>query len=322
MNALVLVRSGEEVQVVELLEPVHLGRASTSDLVLLDDTVSAHHCVVWQDDDAVWVEDLSSRNGTWIDEVQVSGPTRLEPGQTLRLGSGAGPTLLLRATKTDTAAQDAVWQLEDRTANTRMPLRTDRFRIGSGTGCDLRLPSGPPVAATLMVHGTGEIWIGEDEEDRPLSPGQPFLVAGRELLLVPPAEGRVPTVLHDPDRYDYRVQATLGSPVPKAVVEDRRGDKRWTTEDDNRALLLYLLARRFDKDRLDPELPPNAWGWIDDEALVTGVWGRNRPADEVNSLNVLIHRIRRGVKKAGLDPWFLEKQRRAVRIRVAEVQVA
>ena len=66
---------------------VTVGRAGT-DLELNDAEVSRAHAVLRaQPDGTVEVEDLGSTNGTYIDDVPVTGPALLGPGQQLRIGS-------------------------------------------------------------------------------------------------------------------------------------------------------------------------------------------------------------------------------------------
>ena len=66
---------------------VTVGRADT-DLELNDAEVSRAHAVLRaQPDGTVEVDDLGSTNGTYIDDVPVTGPALLGPGQQLRIGS-------------------------------------------------------------------------------------------------------------------------------------------------------------------------------------------------------------------------------------------
>jgi pSer/pThr/pTyr-binding forkhead associated (FHA) protein len=66
-----------------------IGRAPDVTLQLGDDPyVSAHHAVItW---DALLqmhvIRDIDSRNGTYVDDVQVTGPVRLVNGACIRLG--------------------------------------------------------------------------------------------------------------------------------------------------------------------------------------------------------------------------------------------
>lgn len=68
-----------------LTRPVRLGTALDNDVVLSDRTVSAHHCVIQPGTDGLQVEDLRSKNGTWIDGVRVM-LGRLSDGTRMRLG--------------------------------------------------------------------------------------------------------------------------------------------------------------------------------------------------------------------------------------------
>ncbi len=65
--------------------PVAVGSAPDNDLVLLDRTVSAHHCRLEPCADGIAVRDLGSRNGTWIDGLRVER-ARLGVGGQLRVG--------------------------------------------------------------------------------------------------------------------------------------------------------------------------------------------------------------------------------------------
>jgi len=62
-----------------------LGSASDAQLVIADPTVSRLHAELDPRDDGVWVRDLGSRNGTFVEDVQV-GSARVPPGGHLRVG--------------------------------------------------------------------------------------------------------------------------------------------------------------------------------------------------------------------------------------------
>lgn len=62
-----------------------LGREGENDFLVPHASVSRQHCEVWLMDEALLVRDLSSRNGTFVDEARV-GEAALLTGQTLRLG--------------------------------------------------------------------------------------------------------------------------------------------------------------------------------------------------------------------------------------------
>jgi hypothetical protein len=78
----------EEGQRVELShEAVTIGRGPLNDLQLdQDDFASGKHALVDPRRDGVWVEDLGSTNGTFVNGVRLSTSRRLAPGDVLRIG--------------------------------------------------------------------------------------------------------------------------------------------------------------------------------------------------------------------------------------------
>ena len=70
-----------------LTSSVVLGRAAGCDLQVDDDSVSRRHAFLRVERDAVWVEDQASRNGTWVNGVQITEPTRLVHGDKISVGT-------------------------------------------------------------------------------------------------------------------------------------------------------------------------------------------------------------------------------------------
>jgi FHA domain-containing protein len=67
--------------------PVTVGRGGQNDLVLDgDDFASARHARIEVRGDGVWVQDLESTNGTFVNGSRVAGAQRLDPGDVLRVG--------------------------------------------------------------------------------------------------------------------------------------------------------------------------------------------------------------------------------------------
>jgi pSer/pThr/pTyr-binding forkhead associated (FHA) protein len=73
-------------RMVALAGGVTIGRGRDADLVLADELVSRRHARVAPRGSGAVVEDLGSRNGTFLNGDPVHGPTRLEPGDQLQLG--------------------------------------------------------------------------------------------------------------------------------------------------------------------------------------------------------------------------------------------
>jgi pSer/pThr/pTyr-binding forkhead associated (FHA) protein len=74
-------------QRVEVASALVLGRQA--DLVVDDPQVSRRHAVVRPAGDALEVEDLGSLNGTWVNGARIDGPTRLAPGDRVRVGDSS-----------------------------------------------------------------------------------------------------------------------------------------------------------------------------------------------------------------------------------------
>ena len=67
-------------------DPVTLGRADDSTLVLTDDYASSHHARLVPGEGAWLVEDLGSTNGTYLGAAKVVRPTPVPLGQPIRIG--------------------------------------------------------------------------------------------------------------------------------------------------------------------------------------------------------------------------------------------
>ncbi len=67
--------------------PITVGRAGQNDLVLDgDEFASARHARIEVRGDGVWVQDLDSTNGTYVNGARVTGAQRMDAGDVLRVG--------------------------------------------------------------------------------------------------------------------------------------------------------------------------------------------------------------------------------------------
>ena len=62
-----------------------IGRGEDCDIVLPERQVSRHHIRVYAENDVYYVQDLDSRNGTWVNGVQLKGTHLLEDGDQISL---------------------------------------------------------------------------------------------------------------------------------------------------------------------------------------------------------------------------------------------
>jgi len=80
---------------------VRIGRASTADVVVDDDSLSRHHAVFRIKDGKVEVENLSSSNGTTVRGKKIQHPTVLDVGDSAHLGA----VLVVVQSRTGTVAE-------------------------------------------------------------------------------------------------------------------------------------------------------------------------------------------------------------------------
>jgi pSer/pThr/pTyr-binding forkhead associated (FHA) protein len=67
--------------------PVTIGRAQDNELSIdADEFASVHHARIEPKRDGVWVRDLESTNGTFVNGVKLTRARRLEPGDIIRVG--------------------------------------------------------------------------------------------------------------------------------------------------------------------------------------------------------------------------------------------
>jgi len=87
MNALIFVEqapvTGREIP---LVDGMVVGRGQC-DVVLVDPEVSRRHALVTATSAGPAVEDLGSRNGTWLNGQRITGAHRLRSGDELRFGN-------------------------------------------------------------------------------------------------------------------------------------------------------------------------------------------------------------------------------------------
>jgi len=70
----------------ELSQPLEVGREQTLGIVLEDAEVSRRHARITPSNGTVVVEDLGSRNGSFVNEQPIDGPREVRPGDRVRCG--------------------------------------------------------------------------------------------------------------------------------------------------------------------------------------------------------------------------------------------
>ena len=89
MNAKLIIASGKRAgrAISMKRDKLLIGRAEECDLRPLSEEVSRRHCAITKRDDALWAEDLRSRNGTFVNGLKISEPQQLADGDLVRVGS-------------------------------------------------------------------------------------------------------------------------------------------------------------------------------------------------------------------------------------------
>ncbi len=300
-------------------QPYSIGRGPDNHLVVPDGMVSWNHVKVWSERSTVWLADVGSTNGTFVNGARIRGTVQITEGDKIVVGP---LQLHLQSHGERTANSEAEFgvALEELSTRSQHIFRSSRFTVGSAEDADLRIKGATLYAAEFAVHGPDDIWMMVDTEDTPVELGRVIEIAGMEFRLVR-VEGnqRQPTIQPQRDRFPYALRATLDGPTgPVAELSNIISGNRVRIEAETRAVLLYLLGRRVSEDQKG-DVARDEIGWLPDDDVIIGVWGRAGLPDGANRLKVLVHRLRAEIRKAGFDPWFIERRRRFIRIRVREV---
>ena len=71
----------------ELLDELTVGRAAGCHIALDDRFVSQLHARMFRRDDQLFIEDLGSTNGTFLNDEKVTSPALLTTGDLVRIGN-------------------------------------------------------------------------------------------------------------------------------------------------------------------------------------------------------------------------------------------
>ena len=266
MGKFVILSGGADVSVGIGMHPVYIGRSSQNDVVLLDEDVSQRHACAWAAGGRYYIEDLHSRQGTFVDDRRIDRPTELKIGSTVRLGRNC--TLRL-----DASGAQVDWLpyffVESVSTGLRVPIRRRSFTLG-GRGCDLRLPDAEGKLGELTLRDDGGLELVTDDDVEDIRMGQTFHCGGHELVLGRHEPKSVATTVDMRDWvWPVRVLVDATGAV-RLVHEDGTGHEVRTG---NRAKLVTLLAQQHIEDQREGK-PRRDRGWAFDADLITAKDGR------------------------------------------------
>lgn len=309
-----LVVEGAQTRLPVSSRAVSVGRGPTNDIVLPDDTVSSRHAALWADANGIMVQDLGSRNGTFINDVRVRGVSRAGIGDTVRFGENSR----FKVNRGDLVPTREGLMLEDLGTGIKTSLPRDRLYLGDGPKADVRVVGAPEVV--LFVEGPDELFLGIEDDTVAIARDEPFEV-GSHKFAVRFVPGEVNATRDaGTSSYPYRLDVTLeGGPGPRAVISEPRTGARQVVTAENRATLLWILGRKRIND-LQAGQSRDTAGWADESEVLTSVWGRTIGGTASN-LRVLMCRLRKELKEGGFDPWFLEHRAGHLRVRLDDIDV-
>ncbi|MCA9493631.1 MAG: FHA domain-containing protein [Myxococcales bacterium] len=262
--------------------PLSVGRAPDNDLILTSAQVSSHHALFYREHDTVHLRDLGSTNGSFVNDERVTEAT-LKPGDVVRLGD------------IELHCVDALI----------LPMELQIRQVDGPVAWTVEdgFPL-PDHERSMVFVEPGGVVLEVDGHSRALTPGVVFELDGRryELAEVEPVARTVPMA----GAFPYRLDVDLSEGRARLTSDELQPAVLTAS---TRVSLLYVLAGQ-------------PGDWIDDEVVGAGVWGRAWTRHDPNNLNVLLHRIRQEVGRAGYDKRFIERRRGAMRLRVREAHAA
>lgn len=277
---------------------LNVGRAPTNDVVVHDRLVSLFHAMIWCRDDQAWIRDIGSRNGTFVDGERVTEAMAVPDGALVTFG----PEFHVRLTLSKHDETTPLWQVQDLVGGATYALHSDRFVIGPGGDLPLDVE-----VATLELDPSGVLTVDQGGARRRAKEGEIVDGGGARFRVT-----RAPVqwdATHEavPEVPPCRIEAELdGSTGPNAVVTDLATGASARFGAEHRAILLYMLAKRRHED-VGKGTDLEDTGWVEDSELLRGIYGRAWMDKNANALHVLVHRVRKDLESAGLDPWIIEK---------------
>lgn len=278
-----------------------IGRAPQSDVVVPSERVSRRQALVYLAATGPRLEVLG-RAPTRVDGDAVSRSAELAAGARIELGD-----LLLEVVREDQGPSERdrapVWVLEGPSGGL-FGMAHSPFLVGGSVEDDLRVEGWPPSALVFRFHGHGALEVEAEVEvevdGRHHEPGSVPLRRGATVGL---RGARVRVVTGGVFGSESTAAVEAATPAVRAARLEfmPRGGRLTLELQGGERRTLYLSDRRCDLVALllQPPEPQRAGDFLDDELVITRVWGKQL-AGRTN-LNVLIHRVRKDLARVGLD---------------------
>lgn len=128
-------------------KPIIVGRSSDLDMVLVEDMVSRKHARITMQQDQIWIEDLGSTNGTFVNGEKIKR-ARLKEGDRVLIG-----TSILKVIAGEGSRADSTDAAKQNLENVAAARRTTQARTMSGSIEEVPLPDLLQLFATSKKSG-------------------------------------------------------------------------------------------------------------------------------------------------------------------------
>ncbi len=160
---------------------VFVGRSSDLDMVLVEDMVSRKHAGIHVQADQVWIEDLGSTNGTFVNGEKIKR-ARLKEGDRVLIGTSILKLVATDGQSTRDVQSDARQELESVAAQ----RRTSQARTMSGSIEEVPLPDLLQLFGTSKKSGVLVIRTEDSTGKIYLRKGNIFFASINDIDEVPP----------------------------------------------------------------------------------------------------------------------------------------
>ena len=158
-----------------------VGRSSDLDMVLVEDMVSRKHARIAMQQDQIWIEDLGSTNGTFVNGEKIKR-ARLKEGDRVLIG-----TSILKVIAGDAAAgQRNETEVKQQLENVAAARRTSQARTMSGSIEEVPLPDLLQLFGTSKKSGVLVVRTDDDVGKIFMRKGMIYYVVINDLDDVPP----------------------------------------------------------------------------------------------------------------------------------------
>jgi pSer/pThr/pTyr-binding forkhead associated (FHA) protein len=159
-----------------------VGRSSDLDMVLVEDMVSRKHARIAMQQDQIWIEDLGSTNGTFVNGEKIKR-ARLKEGDRVLIGTSI--LKVIAGDATSPAARDEA-QVKQNLENVAAARRTSQARTMSGSIEEVPLPDLLQLFGTSKKSGVLVVRTDDDVGKIFMRKGLIYFVLINDLDDVPP----------------------------------------------------------------------------------------------------------------------------------------